>query len=67
MPRQTLHAVLAERSGVSVEMALRLGTLPGNGAQLWVDLQSKVDLWHAEAKLPDERICLRPMDQLAFA
>lgn len=26
--RQTLHAVLAERSGVSAEMALRLGTLP---------------------------------------
>ena len=34
--RQTLHAVLAERSGVSVEMALRLGVLLGNGAQLWL-------------------------------
>ena len=31
--RQTLHAVLAERSGVSTEMALRLGALLGNGAQ----------------------------------
>lgn len=29
--RQTLHAVLAERSGVSAEMALRLGTLPCRG------------------------------------
>ena len=67
MPRQTLHAVLAERSGVSVEMALRLGALLGNGAQLWVDMQSKYDLWQAEAKLHDERICLRPMDQLALA
>jgi antitoxin HigA-1 len=34
--RQTLHAVLAERSGVSAEMALRLGALLGDGAQLWV-------------------------------
>lgn len=64
--RQTLHAVLAERSGISAEMALRLGTLLGNGAQLWVDMQSKYDLWHAEAKLHDELIRLRPLDQLAL-
>lgn len=49
--RQTLHAVLAERSGISPEMALRLGALLGNGAQLWVDMQTKHDLWQAEAKL----------------
>lgn len=65
--RQTLHAVLAERSGVSAEMALRLGTLLGNGAQLWVDMQSKYDLWHAEAKLRDELVRLRPLDQLTLA
>jgi addiction module HigA family antidote len=65
--RQTLHAVLAERSGVSAEMALRLGTLLGNGAQLWVDMQSKYDLWHAEAKLHDELIHMQPLEQLAFA
>ena len=51
--RQTLHAVLAERSSVSPEMALRLGALLGNGAQLWVDMQSKYDLWQAEDKLQD--------------
>ena len=51
--RQTLHAVLAERSGVSPEMALRLGVLLGNGAQLWVDMQTRFDLWQAETKLHD--------------
>ena len=51
--RQTLHAVLAERSGISPEMALRLGALLGNGAQLWVDMQTKYDLWQAETKLHD--------------
>jgi antitoxin HigA-1 len=51
--RQTLHAVLAERSGISPEMALRLGVLLGNGAQLWVDMQTKYDLWQAEEKLHD--------------
>ena len=52
--RQTLHAVLAERGGVSAEMALRLGKLLGNGAQLWMDMQTKFDLWQAEARIHDE-------------
>jgi antitoxin HigA-1 len=51
--RQTLHAVLAERSGISPQMALRLGKLLGNGSQLWLDLQIKHDLWQAQAKLND--------------
>jgi addiction module HigA family antidote len=45
------HAVLAERSGISPEMALRLVVLLGNGAQFWVDMQTKYDLWQAETKL----------------
>ena len=63
--RQTLHAVLAERSGVSAEMALRLGALLGNGAQLWVDMQSRYDLWQAEIKLHDELLEMRPLELLA--
>ena len=46
--RQTLHAVLAERSGVSAELALRLGALLGNAARLWLDMQTKYDLWQAK-------------------
>ena len=65
--RQTLHAVLAERSGVSAEMALRLGTLLGNGAQLWLDMQTRFDLWQAEAKLHDELGQMKPLEQLAMA
>ena len=49
--RQTLHAVLAERSAITPELALRLGTFLGNGPQLWVEMQSKHDLWQAELKL----------------
>jgi addiction module HigA family antidote len=51
--RQTLHAVLSERSGISPEMALRLGVLLGNGPQLWLDMQTKFDLWQAEGRLHD--------------
>lgn len=64
--RQTLHSVLAERSGVSAEMALRLGTLLGNGAQFWLDMQTKFDLWQAEAKLHDELGQMRPFELLAI-
>ena len=49
--RQTLHAVLSERSAISPELALRLGTFLGNGPQLWIEMQSRYDLWQAERKL----------------
>ena len=49
--RQTLHAVLSERSGVSAEMAVQLGACLGNGANLWLDMQSRYDLWQAESRL----------------
>ena len=65
--RQTLHAVLAERSGISAEMALRLGALLGNGAQLWADMQTKYDLWQAEAKLHKVLMGMRRIDSPAIA
>jgi addiction module HigA family antidote len=65
--RQTLHAVLAERSGVSVEMALRLGVLLGNGAQLWLDMQTQYDLWHAQAKLKAELGQMKRLEKLVMA
>jgi addiction module HigA family antidote len=42
--RQTLHAILTERSPVSPEMALRLGKLCGTGPDLWLALQTRYDL-----------------------
>lgn len=65
--RQTLHAVLSERSGVSAEMALRLGVLLGNGAELWMDLQSKFDLWQAQARLRHVLREMQPLERLEAA
>jgi addiction module HigA family antidote len=62
-----LHALLAERSGVSAEMALRLGRLLGNGAQLWLDMQTKFDLWQAEAKLHDELDQMKRLEPMGVA
>lgn len=52
--RQSLHAILAERSAVSPEMAVRLGRFCGNGPGLWLRMQTAHDLWHAERKLRNE-------------
>jgi proteic killer suppression protein len=51
--RQSLHAVLAERSSITVEMAVRLGKLCGNGAGLWLRMQQAHDLWNAERNMAD--------------
>jgi addiction module HigA family antidote len=52
--RQTLHRVLAGKSGVSAEMAVRLGKFCGNGPGVWLRLQQSYDLWHAERRLGPE-------------
>ena len=65
--RQTLHAILAERSGISAEMALRLGALLGNGPQLWLDMQSKYDLWRAQSKLQDVISKMKPFRSVEVA
>jgi addiction module HigA family antidote len=52
--RQTLHAVMAGRSAVTAEMALRLGRFCGNGPGLWLRMQQSFDLWGAERKLNGE-------------
>ena len=52
--RQTLHRVLAGKSGVSPEMAVRLGKFCGNGPGLWLRMQQAFDLWQAEERLREE-------------
>ena len=49
--RQTLHRILAEKAGVTAEMAVRLGKFCGNGSHLWLRLQQDYDLWHATRAL----------------
>ena len=46
--RQTLYDIIAGRQAVTPTMAVRLGKLFGNGAMLWVRMQSAHDVWLAE-------------------
>ena len=52
--RQTLHAILSEKSAVTPAMAVRVGKLCGNGPGLWLRMQLARDLWQAERDLADE-------------
>ncbi len=52
--RQTLHAILSEKSGVTPAMAVRLGKFCGNGPDLWLRMQMAHDLWQAERDLAEE-------------
>ena len=45
--RQSLYEILKEKRSLTPEMAIRLGKLCGNGPDLWINLQSKHDLWNA--------------------
>jgi addiction module HigA family antidote len=46
--RKTLSKIVNERGAVTPEMALRLGKAFQTTPQLWLNLQQKYDLWHAE-------------------
>ena len=52
--RQTLYRILAGKASITPEMALRLGKFCGNGPDLWLRLQEKFDLWHAQRAIAGE-------------
>ena len=52
--RQQLHRILGCTHPITVEMALRIGKLAGNGPGVWLRMQQNHDLWHAEQKLAGE-------------
>ena len=52
--RQQLHRILGCTHPITVEMALRIGKLAGNGPGLWLRMQQSYDLWHTEQRLKNE-------------
>jgi antitoxin HigA-1 len=46
--RLTVSEILHEKRPVSVDMAIRLGKLLGNGAGLWLRMQQSLDVWQLE-------------------
>ncbi len=52
--RQTLYAVLNEKQPVTANLALRIGKLVGDGAEIWLSMQQSYDLEMAERALAKE-------------
>lgn len=46
--RKTLSRIINAKAAISVEMALKLGKALGDGAQIWLDMQTQYDLWQAK-------------------
>jgi addiction module HigA family antidote len=63
--RQTVHAIIAGRSSVTAEMAVRLGRAFDTRSRLWMNLQSNHDVWEPErsASLARIRPCRRVAKQ----
>lgn len=54
--RQMLHGILSEKHPVTVEMAVRLGHVLGNGPDIWIAMQRAYDLWHAKRTVDTSKL-----------
>ena len=54
-----LGNLIAERAPVTIDLALRLGTVLGHGPRYWLGLQMQHDIWLADQPLT---LKLRPLD-----
>jgi addiction module HigA family antidote len=57
MTRQALSELINEKTGVSVEMAIRLSKAFGSSPEVWLGMQMAYDLW--QAREPIEAIEVR--------
>ncbi|MCY4590977.1 MAG: HigA family addiction module antitoxin [Alphaproteobacteria bacterium] len=48
--RQTLSELVNERTGISVEMAIRLSKAFGSTPETWLGMQMAHDLWQARSR-----------------
>lgn len=64
--RQMLHGILTEKHPITVEMAVKLGHVLGNGPGIWLRMQQAHDLWHAERRVDVSKLkVLHRPDQAA--
>lgn len=46
--RKQVSAIINQRAGISPQMAVRLSQAFSTSVELWTNLQSRYDTWHAE-------------------
>jgi addiction module HigA family antidote len=55
--RKTLSQLINGHMGVNAEMAIRLSKALNTSPQLWMNMQQGYDLWVAEKKSADIKVC----------
>ncbi len=64
--RKGLSAILNGRTGISPAMAVKLSKAFGTTPELWLNLQSQYDLWHAQQEVSLEDVAVYCRPQPAF-
>ena len=59
--RRTVNQLVNRQRGVSADMALRLGKLTKTSPEYWLNLQTAVDLWEAEAEAGRDLAAIKPL------
>ncbi len=59
--RRTVNQLVNGLRGVSADMALRLGKLTKTSPELWLNLQTAVDLWEAKAEAGQDLAAIKPL------
>ena len=59
--RRTVNQLVNRQRGVSADMALRLGKLTKTSPELWLNLQTAVDLWEAKAGAGPDLAAIKPL------
>ena len=63
--RTMLNKVLSGDSRMTPSMALRVGRLVGNGPEVWMRMQSRLDLWTARKEIGNELKKIPKPDKMA--
>ena len=59
--RRTVSQLVNGQRGVTADMALRLGRLTKTSPEYWLNLQTAVDLWEAEAAAGRDLAAIKPL------
>jgi addiction module HigA family antidote len=59
--RRTVNQLVNGRRGVTADMALRLSRLTKTSPEYWLNLQTAVDLWEAEAEAEQALAAIKPL------
>jgi addiction module HigA family antidote len=63
--RPSLYAILNGTGAVTADMALRFCRLAGGEPQLYLNMQARYDLWHAQQRLAATLKAIKPAPKAA--